>query len=347
MSVVLPVYNGDVALIDRAVDSVRQQRCPHWELVIVDDGSEPRVADHLDSYAAEDQRITVLHQPNAGVSGARNAGVESAIGDYVAFLDADDWLLPDFLFQAKALLKKLRADVVFGAMEVRTDRTAFWRSGGPSSADARIADSASRREAAMRAFSDSPSPTEASSVLSVTNAVAAVYARRLARDQKFPVGVSHAEDRLFTAGVLTLSDRIVFCSEPWYVYDQTSEQGVTRNVNSDTPEQFARTVRAMADRAALSAADEQLARAAAGGMVNYLKLVAAVEGAFPHIVAGRGALRPLLGDVRVRTAVRAFRPTRVRDALVVTLIRIRSVAGLRILGRLWVRSGALAMRPPL
>lgn len=88
-SVVIPVYNGEPHL-EKAVRNLQAQSFPDWEAVIVDDGSTdvtPALADRL---AAEDARLHVIHQPNGGVSVARNRGLAAAKGDWIVWLDADD-----------------------------------------------------------------------------------------------------------------------------------------------------------------------------------------------------------------------------------------------------------------
>ena len=96
VSIVLPVYNGERYLAS-AIDSVLVQTYSNWELLIVDDGSVDGSAAICDEFAIKDSRITVYHQPNGGVNSARAKGVDSAKGDYLVFLDADDRLSPDAL----------------------------------------------------------------------------------------------------------------------------------------------------------------------------------------------------------------------------------------------------------
>ena len=96
VSVVLPVYNGEKFLAS-AIQSVIAQSYPNWELLVVDDGSKDATASICDDFASTDPRIKVEHQPNGGVNSARARGVDSASGDYLVFLDADDTLAVDAL----------------------------------------------------------------------------------------------------------------------------------------------------------------------------------------------------------------------------------------------------------
>lgn len=95
-SIIIPVYNVEKYLRD-CLDSVLGQSHSDWEAVCVNDGSTDHSASILEEYASRDIRITVISQPNGGLSAARNTGMNAAKGDYVIFLDSDDWLEPDAL----------------------------------------------------------------------------------------------------------------------------------------------------------------------------------------------------------------------------------------------------------
>lgn len=95
-SIIIPVYNV-ASYLRECLDSVLAQTFPVWEAVCVDDGSTDGSGAILDEYAACDSRFRVFHQENAGVSAARNAAIDSAIGDWFLFLDGDDALRVDAL----------------------------------------------------------------------------------------------------------------------------------------------------------------------------------------------------------------------------------------------------------
>lgn len=96
ISVIIPVY-GVEPYLKRCVDSVLAQTYTHMEIILVDDGSPDNCPAICDGYAAQDSRVRVIHQANAGLSGARNAGIDQAKGAFLAFVDSDDYLAPDFL----------------------------------------------------------------------------------------------------------------------------------------------------------------------------------------------------------------------------------------------------------
>jgi glycosyltransferase involved in cell wall biosynthesis len=115
VSVIIPTYNRSAALRATA-DSVLRQSFPDWELVVVDDGSTDDTAEVARSYT--DPRISVITQPNGGHSAARNAGLERAVGEYVAFLDHDDRWRPEKLaLQTAYLDQHPNCSLVYGAWE--------------------------------------------------------------------------------------------------------------------------------------------------------------------------------------------------------------------------------------
>lgn len=97
ISVIIPVYNAE-KFLPECLDSVLAQEYREFELLLVDDGSTDSSGAIADRYASHDPRIVALHQRNAGVSAARNRGLEAARGEYIAFVDADDRVTPTYLF---------------------------------------------------------------------------------------------------------------------------------------------------------------------------------------------------------------------------------------------------------
>lgn len=102
IAVVIPAFNVAPYIRD-ALASVVAQSYPHWSMVVVDDGSTDRTAEVAGAFMSE--RCTLIRQPNAGVSAARNRGIASVSGDAFLFLDADDWLAPDALARLAAVLR--------------------------------------------------------------------------------------------------------------------------------------------------------------------------------------------------------------------------------------------------
>ncbi len=91
LSIIVPVYRVEQTL-DRCIGSIVNQSFRDFELLLIDDGSPDRCPQLCDEWAARDERIRVIHRPNGGLSAARNTGIEAAKGDYLAFVDSDDYL---------------------------------------------------------------------------------------------------------------------------------------------------------------------------------------------------------------------------------------------------------------
>lgn len=107
-SVIVPVYKAE-EYISKCIDSILNQSYRNIELILVDDGSPDRSGAICDDYAAKDNRIRVFHTVNCGVSHARNIGLDNAVGEYLFFVDSDDWVSPGYV---QNLLPKQGEDLI-------------------------------------------------------------------------------------------------------------------------------------------------------------------------------------------------------------------------------------------
>jgi glycosyltransferase involved in cell wall biosynthesis len=119
-SVVIPLYNKETS-IERVIRSVLQQTHPDFELIIVNDGSTDNSLAEVEKF--RDSRIRIIDQPNAGVSAARNKGVEEAKFDYISFLDADDWWDINYLEEVNKLILDFPDAVAFATSLVIVENT--------------------------------------------------------------------------------------------------------------------------------------------------------------------------------------------------------------------------------
>ncbi len=122
ISIIVPVYNA-INYLPQCIDSIICQSYIDWELILVDDGSKDQSGKICDEYTKQDNRIKVIHQSNNGVSSARNAGINHAKGEYLCFVDADDWLEPSFLIDFQ--FDKIKADFYIGGYIFNTYGTPF------------------------------------------------------------------------------------------------------------------------------------------------------------------------------------------------------------------------------
>lgn len=109
-SIVIPVYNAK-QFLPRCLDSIVKQTYRNFEMVCIDDGSTDGSSAILDGYAEIDKRIRVFHIPNGGIANARNIGLQNAKGDYLCFVDADDWIADSLLETCYNYIKRFCADI--------------------------------------------------------------------------------------------------------------------------------------------------------------------------------------------------------------------------------------------
>lgn len=127
ISVVIPVYKVE-AYLDRCVESVVRQSYEKLEILLVDDGSPDRCGAMCDAWAGKDSRIRVLHQKNAGLGAARNRGTEIAAGEFVTYVDSDDYLAPDAIELLLRLLQEQGAEIaVADCVKTQADHVSFDR----------------------------------------------------------------------------------------------------------------------------------------------------------------------------------------------------------------------------
>lgn len=110
ITIVIPVYNVE-SLLRRCVHSVMEQTYRDLEIILVDDGSPDNSGKICDEMAEMDSRITVYHKPNGGLSDARNYGTERANGDFITFVDSDDYIAPDYVAYLLDLIVLHKADI--------------------------------------------------------------------------------------------------------------------------------------------------------------------------------------------------------------------------------------------
>ncbi len=116
ISVIVPVYNVEKYL-RRCVDSILAQTYTNLEIILVDDGSPDNCGKICDEYAKKDSRIKVIHQKNGGLSAARNAGLDIATGDYIGFVDSDDYISPEMYEKLLNILKESNSDLSVCGMD--------------------------------------------------------------------------------------------------------------------------------------------------------------------------------------------------------------------------------------
>lgn len=206
ISVIVPIYKVE-RYLDRCVQSIVDQSYKHLEIILVDDGSPDHCPSMCDAWAARDSRIKVIHKENGGLSDARNAGMAIAGGEYIGFIDSDDYIAPAMY---QLLLERLQVD--------------------GSDISACGVDMVYEDGSAHRMLTP-----EDSCVLSAEAAVEAVvreswlkqpvwyklYKAELVRDIRFPVGKYH-EDIFWTWQAVARAQKVSIFDTPCYYYVQRS-----------------------------------------------------------------------------------------------------------------------------
>lgn len=204
ISIVVPVYNAEEYL-DRCLHSVLDQEFSSYEVILVDDGSTDASSLICDRYSSTDPRFVTLHQPNMGVSAARNAGVNMAQGEYVMFLDADDALLP---YALENMVESVRGeDVVVGGYGVLT-------CGVPSKEVKPVRSFSYRGEEYRRFFEEN--------IIRNCELLDAPWAKlfrtKAIRNVRFNESLSYAEDKLFVFEVLSKANSALTVPHAVYAY---------------------------------------------------------------------------------------------------------------------------------
>ena len=128
LSVVVPVYKVE-AYLEKCVSSLLNQVFHDFEVILVDDGSPDNCGAICDELAKNDYRIRVIHKNNGGLSDARNVGIEAAKGDYIGFVDSDDWIAPEMYEKLLQVAGESKADIaVCGVYRVKDGKTSVLHS---------------------------------------------------------------------------------------------------------------------------------------------------------------------------------------------------------------------------
>lgn len=211
VSIIVPVYKVENYL-ERCIKSLINQTLKDIEIILVDDGSPDRSGVICDKFKEIDNRIKVIHKNNGGLSDARNAGLEIASGEYIAFVDSDDWIDSDMMEVLYGLSKKYDADIAECSWrEVYTDKI--------------------REET-----KNTGQIIEGNNIFALRSELQWKYFKALACNKlykkhlfdyiRFPKGRLH-EDEFTTYKLFYFSNKLVYIDISKYNYDKTREESIT------------------------------------------------------------------------------------------------------------------------
>lgn len=203
ISVIVPVYNVEEYLV-RCVDSIINQTYDNLEIILVDDGSTDMSGAMCDSFAEQDDRIKVIHKKNGGLSDARNAGLEIVTGDYIGYIDSDDWAEPDMFEMMITNCEKYDSDVAVCRYScVFKDFT--------SNESTDLILKMTRDEALETYICENTERPIYNSVWSK------LFKRELVKDYRFPVG-KKSEDIMYTTKAFCNMNSCVYIGKALYNY---------------------------------------------------------------------------------------------------------------------------------
>ena len=203
ISIIIPVYNV-APYLAQCIDSILAQSFSDFEIILVDDGSKDSSGQICDNYAAKDSRIRVIHKENAGVSAARNTGIEAANGEWISFIDSDDWVDTDYL--EKFELDKDDADLIIQGLEYYDNRNRQYFK------QIKVAD-------CILSGTDSKKLVADNNVLGSGYPVAKAY-RKFIIDKgvRFDTSISYHEDHIFVLNTLAVVSKIRLSDSVAYKY---------------------------------------------------------------------------------------------------------------------------------
>lgn len=220
ISVILPIYRVEKYL-ERAVRSVIQQTYDNLEIILVEDGSPDFCGKICDRLAGKDARIKVIHKENGGLSDARNTGLDAAKGEYISFIDSDDYVAPEFIDTLYQACVKTGSQIAFCEYQETTGSTLFTNRLLKPYSQLRL-ETYSSRELNLNMYEEM-NPHYTCFVVAWNK----LYHRSLWGKIRFPAGRIH-EDEATTYKIFDDVEQGVFVREALYGY-YLSESSITRD----------------------------------------------------------------------------------------------------------------------
>lgn len=212
VSVVVPIYNVQDYL-NECIDSILNQTYKNIEVILVDDGSKDNCPQICDSYKDIDSRIKVIHKINGGLSDARNTGLENAIGEYICFIDSDDYIDKDYVKNLISIIISDKCDIAICSF-CKTNKSALYLESNENHVK----------------FYDGKNIINliyGNEYLNVIVAWNKLYKRSLFGNVRYPVGVIH-EDEATTCKLLCKAKKVALTDRKMYYY-RIRESSITNS----------------------------------------------------------------------------------------------------------------------
>ncbi len=224
ISVIVPIYNSEKTL-RKCIESIISQTYSNIEIILVNDGSQDSSLDIMKEYNEKDSRIIIINQENKGLSGARNTGIKNATGDYITFIDSDDYIEKDMLKNTIDIFKKYDCDVV------RNNYKLAYKDGSVKFKDElqeeknKLVDITKHKEDIIKKVILGKIQSY-STLLTVK--------KEILKNNKllFDEDVLYMEDIVFLFRLLGTIKNMFFVNEPKYYYYQSNSNSLTKNTKS-------------------------------------------------------------------------------------------------------------------
>lgn len=233
-SVVVPMYNVE-SYLDECVNSVRQQTLEDIEIILVDDGSPDRCGEMAEEYAKLDNRIKVIHRANGGLGPARNSGMEAAKGEYIGFVDSDDWIEPDMYERLYSAAISANADVVYTGLKTVSHGRVGTVLEHPF-AGRTLKGSEEIFELRKGFYGAGPARVKDEPVL--VSADVAGYRRSFIEENQLRFMAVRSEDKFFNNYVCRVANTITCISGTPYCYRKDDQPSITKTFNRKTIDSF-------------------------------------------------------------------------------------------------------------
>jgi glycosyltransferase involved in cell wall biosynthesis len=213
ISVIVPIYNVD-SYLNKCIDSILEQSHKNIELILINDGSTDQSGEICDAYAVADKRIKVVHKSNSGVSDTRNHGLDIAKGDYIGFVDSDDWIEPEMLEVMLTEIKRKKTQMCVCTKFIRD---------GQIFSNSSIGEESLNKIRSIESLLKINFPTSLWSCL---------YSKEILEDKRLNKEIHHLEDLDFQLRVLENVRNVSICKIPLYHYRLRDGSANTIGFNS-------------------------------------------------------------------------------------------------------------------
>lgn len=230
ISIVIPIYNAEKYL-EECLNSIKNQTYKNFEVIMVNDGSKDDSETICMNFLRSDSRFRYLKKENAGVSSARNVGLDNVEGDYITFIDADDWVDENYLELLIATVKKNHSDIVISSYKQFNNIDVFYLRAYTIQEKYLLNFEKMNRDDFLTLF-----PKLMSANVCFNNAVSKLFRKDLVKNLRFNTSIKYGEDLDFYFRLYLNVDSISYVDEPTYVYRMHGDS-TTSNFNQEHAEQ--------------------------------------------------------------------------------------------------------------